>query len=69
MPKYERIAGMTLMLEIAGGLIMAIVGGFVLIFVVCMIVNAFRPEPKYVPPFKFPKEPPINPGNVDRPLR
>ena len=57
------------MLTIAGGIILAAVGGFIFLFVVSMIVGALRPKPKYVPLIKFPKEPPMNPGNVDRPLR
>jgi len=60
---------MTLMLEIAGGIIIAVVGGFVFLIVLSIVIDALKPEPKYVPPVKFPKEPPMNPGNVDRPLR
>jgi hypothetical protein len=60
---------MTLMLEIAGGIMLAVVGGFIFLFVVSIVVGALRPKPKYVPLIKFPKELPMNPGNIDRPLK
>jgi hypothetical protein len=59
---------MILMLEIAGGIFIAVVGGWLLIVAFSMLVGALRPKPKYVP-YEHIKIEKIDPGNVDRPLR
>ncbi len=59
---------MTLVLQIAAGIVLAVVGGWLLIIASCFLVDALRPKAKYTPPVHFPIEK-IDPGNVDRPLR
>jgi hypothetical protein len=52
-----------MMLTIAGGIILAVVGGWILIFVLAIVVNALRPKPKYVP-YKHPKVEKIDPRSI-----